>query len=836
MNKRTLHIGVALFLFMGLGLSLQAQDPIFLEDFSGETTVTNPEYAFPDAWQVYDEDGLTPSDGVVNNVGEVTTWTPIGLGGDNVVLLSNSWFTPAGTADDWVVTPAVEIATSGYKLVWSSAAFYEGFLDGYEVYVSTEDNGNTPADFLAADMIFSVDSAEFIGELTNPLMSLEESLDDYEGETIYIAFRNNSFDKYFLFLDDIGVFPPTTEVDARFSNTEPGISYAFMPPYFATPVGPFEATVNANIPIGQTLSNTIVTARIETVDVDTEEIVEVWSSVSDPVDLEAGASETFVFDETYIPTEPALYRMTYELEHDNMDQEELDGNLDNNLSDQYYFEVNEGDYTRSAYVPLSPEFVSDFTVQYTTADDYDFASGVTEGSIDSTASYGQTLELTTYSTVDSFSVAMIAANNGTVTVDIFEFDDANGIGDLIGTSLPFTGTTSSDGEDGFFAFIYMETPLSLTPGTYFFAVNDPDDGSVNLLVPNYYYTPNCCFEREGDGDWSVMDRVPHIEPYFTQVAGAATNVTIQETNEGFTYEFQGIANGYADSWLWDFGDGNTSTLQNPTHTYAGEGDYTVTVTMTVEGDVFTDTDEISSNCALNTENPETTPTSISVTAINGAGPYTYTLTDASGGEVEENETGEFEGLEIGTDYTVAIADQDGCSEEFNVSTEACSFAVGTPVVVGQDVSFTENGVVTEGEISVYYWPAGINAADDVGQASNVPLDDYTMNVEDADGCTATVEFTIDEMTSIEDISFLNGVQINPNPVNNEFVLNIDLSQSVDLEFGIYDLSGKLMKETKVGTVAGYNNTVDVKELPSGVYILQLNLNNQLANYRLVVTK
>jgi len=34
------------------------------------------------------------------------------------------------------------------------------------------------------------------------------------------------------------------------------------------------------------------------------------------------------------------------------------------------------------------------------------------------------------------------------------------------------------------------------------------------------------------------------------------------------------------SWLWDFGDGNTSTLQNPTHTYTVVGHYTVSLTAT----------------------------------------------------------------------------------------------------------------------------------------------------------------------------------------------------------------------------------------------------------------
>lgn len=36
----------------------------------------------------------------------------------------------------------------------------------------------------------------------------------------------------------------------------------------------------------------------------------------------------------------------------------------------------------------------------------------------------------------------------------------------------------------------------------------------------------------------------------------------------------------ADSWLWDFGDGTTSTLQNPSHTYTQSGTYSVTLTAT----------------------------------------------------------------------------------------------------------------------------------------------------------------------------------------------------------------------------------------------------------------
>jgi gliding motility-associated-like protein len=46
----------------------------------------------------------------------------------------------------------------------------------------------------------------------------------------------------------------------------------------------------------------------------------------------------------------------------------------------------------------------------------------------------------------------------------------------------------------------------------------------------------------------------------------------------FTVNFSNTTAG-VKQWLWDFGDGATSTLQNPTHTYTAEGNYTVRLTV-----------------------------------------------------------------------------------------------------------------------------------------------------------------------------------------------------------------------------------------------------------------
>jgi gliding motility-associated-like protein len=50
------------------------------------------------------------------------------------------------------------------------------------------------------------------------------------------------------------------------------------------------------------------------------------------------------------------------------------------------------------------------------------------------------------------------------------------------------------------------------------------------------------------------------------------------TSNGFTYNFTDISTGGATSWVWDFGDGNSSALQNPSNTYASNGPQTVCLT------------------------------------------------------------------------------------------------------------------------------------------------------------------------------------------------------------------------------------------------------------------
>ena len=59
----------------------------------------------------------------------------------------------------------------------------------------------------------------------------------------------------------------------------------------------------------------------------------------------------------------------------------------------------------------------------------------------------------------------------------------------------------------------------------------------------------------------------------TPIANFTTNVTV-----GFsplTVQFTDNSSGYPDTWYWEFGDGNNSTLQNPVYTYVATGAYNI---------------------------------------------------------------------------------------------------------------------------------------------------------------------------------------------------------------------------------------------------------------------
>lgn len=78
-------------------------------------------------------------------------------------------------------------------------------------------------------------------------------------------------------------------------------------------------------------------------------------------------------------------------------------------------------------------------------------------------------------------------------------------------------------------------------------------------------------------NWNATNICLGEETQFTDLSFASAATT---NNLSCGLNIPVPAGGTINQWLWEFGDGNTSTQQNPTHEYAVAGNYTVTLTVT----------------------------------------------------------------------------------------------------------------------------------------------------------------------------------------------------------------------------------------------------------------
>lgn len=123
--------------------------------------------------------------------------------------VSTSWLNPIGTVDSWLITPLINNISANSVLTWNAIAPDANNRDGYMVYVSTNSISSTPVTSDFNTTLLSVNSEN------NNWTTRGLSLAAFAGKNIRIAFRNNSTNKFQLWLDDIVVENITNTFDAK---------------------------------------------------------------------------------------------------------------------------------------------------------------------------------------------------------------------------------------------------------------------------------------------------------------------------------------------------------------------------------------------------------------------------------------------------------------------------------------------------------------------------------------------------------------------------------------------------------------------------------------------
>lgn len=185
-------------------LSLGALLPIisFGQVFSAGFETNNGPLA---NWTLYNVDGLTPNSGVsyVNNA-----WIASAEEAGNNVAMSTSWYTPAGTSNDWMVSPAITLPAGTNTLYWHARSYDPLYKESYKVYIST--TGNQISNFSAPALTVNLEQDTWQNK------SLD--LSAYSNQTIYIAFQNFSNDAFLGGIDNVYIVNGTVPQPGRVIN------------------------------------------------------------------------------------------------------------------------------------------------------------------------------------------------------------------------------------------------------------------------------------------------------------------------------------------------------------------------------------------------------------------------------------------------------------------------------------------------------------------------------------------------------------------------------------------------------------------------------------------
>ncbi|WP_292349949.1 PKD domain-containing protein [Methanoregula sp. PtaU1.Bin006] len=148
---------------------------------------------------------------------------------------------------------------------------------------------------------------------------------------------------------------------------------------------------------------------------------------------------------------------------------------------------------------------------------------------------------------------------------------------------------------------------------------------VHTYTATGNYTVNLTVTNEVGSDTKVAVDYIKISNSAAPVAAISANKTSWSAPAAI--QFYDRSTGFPTEWLWDFGDGNTSTLKNPVHTYTGTGNYTVT--LTVSNDLGSDT--AVQTDYIKTSLPEAPAASLSANRTSGTAPVAIQFYDRSAG-------------------------------------------------------------------------------------------------------------------------------------------------------------------------------------------------------------
>jgi hypothetical protein len=242
--------------------------------------------------------------------------------------------------------------------------------------------------------------------------------------------------------------------------------------------------------------------------------------------------------------------------------------------------------------------------------------------------------------------------------------------------------------------------------------------------------------------------------------------------------------------------------------------------------------------------------SIITTPTGGVSPYTYQWT----GNGINTATQNISNLPAGT-YYLALSDNTGCTKNYTVSVSQpdelevwvvlLPVTKPNPLLLRAEVSggtppysFKWSYIPLEGPRCTPLPPEYIYTKDMLASYNQPPLCEIKVVVTDAHGCQITASYSSKSepdnkggyfTSSEKHKSSDNEITLIPNPTSGTFtILNID-----DATIYLYSSLGAYLKTFEH---VSNNETMNISELPSGIYFLRIVEKNSVKNEKIILSK
>jgi gliding motility-associated-like protein len=324
----------------------------------------------------------------------------------------------------------------------------------------------------------------------------------------------------------------------------------------------------------------------------------------------------------------------------------------------------------------------------------------------------------TPATSTAASPAVTFPNNGTYNITL-QVSSSYGCSQSITQPLTFSNSNAIINGP---STVCVNTPATFTNGSApippSIAWTFGDGTGSNAPSPSKTWTaigtyPLKLVNKYADCADSVIDPITVINP----PTPAFTATHTASCKAPLTVNFTDQTTPAATSWLWNFGDGQTSTAQNPSHTYTTTGNFNITLTVTSGGSCPGSTTKnafvtvhpptatiggILAACTKGTGSLSTINPAANVNAVDGVATYAWTAPGSNEGSSTSATPG-FTYNTAGT-YTISLTatTTGGCT-----TTATQSVTIGTPV----SPAFTPSAITVCGNSAVNFTPATQNPAD-----------------------------------------------------------------------------------------------------------------------------